>query len=67
MDAAFASIIVALIGTIGTVIVTVIQKLRKENKDDHATVHEALRDLHTDIKSVDQKLDNHIEWHLHKK
>lgn len=67
MDTALASIIVALIGTVGTVIVTVIQRLRKENRDDHATVREALRDLHVDIKNVDEKLDNHIDWHLKKK
>ncbi len=64
MDAAVASIIVAAIATIGSILITLIQQFRKENKKDHDTVMEAITGLHNDIKDVDKKLDGHIDWHL---
>lgn len=64
MDAAMASIVVASIVTIGSVIVAIIQQFRKENKKDHDSVMSALTELHSDIKDVDKKLDGHIDWHL---
>lgn len=67
MDTAIASIIVALIGTIGTVIVTVLQKFRNENKADHGAVMKVLEDLHSDVEAVDKKIDGHIIWHLNDK
>lgn len=67
MDAALASILVACIATMGTVVVALIEKFRKENKQDHDSVMTFLADLHEDVEKVDKKLDNHIHWHLDKK
>jgi hypothetical protein len=67
MDAAIASIIVACIATVGSVLVAMIQKFRIENRKDHGAVMEALKDLHGDIKEVDEKIDGHIVWHLNDK
>lgn len=67
VDAGIASIIVAVITVVGGVLVTIIEKLRKENKNDHNTVREILMDLHSDIEKVDDKLDKHISWHLDRK
>lgn len=64
MDTALASIAVAAIATIGSIIVTLIQQFRKENRKDHASVIDAITELHSDIKDVDKKLDGHIDWHL---
>jgi len=44
-----------------------IQKFRIENRKDHGAVMEALKDLHGDIKEVDEKIDGHIVWHLNDK
>lgn len=81
MDAALASIIVATIGTVGTVIVAILHKLMKTNASDHKSVRSLLDVVHGDIKRVDEhlsrvddhvqridgKIDNHIEWHLDEK
>lgn len=67
MDAGIASIIVAVITVVGGILVTIIEKLRRENKNDHNTVREILMDLHSDIEKVDDKLDKHINWHLDRK
>ena len=62
---------VGLLGVIITgifsVLVTLIQKARKENKQDHDMVYNSLQNLHDDVRSVGEKLDNHIDWHLDKK
>jgi hypothetical protein len=67
LNAALASIYVALIGVIGGIITTIIQKFRKENKNDHMMVRDILISLKEDINSVDGKLDEHIQWHLEEK
>lgn len=75
MDAGLASIIVALLTTVGGVIVAMIHKFRKENKEDHHVVRETLTmirndikedlsSIQNDVKDVHEKLDNHIDWHL---
>ena len=64
MDIGYASIIVAIVTTVGTVIVATIQKFRKENRDDHSKVVDALVSLKEDVKDIDKKLDGHIDWHL---
>jgi hypothetical protein len=60
------SIIVALVAGIFSVLVTLIQKTRKENKSDHNMVYSSLQDLKDDVRSVGDKLDGHIDWHLKK-
>lgn len=67
MDAALASIIVAVITAGSGIIVAFIQKFRKENREDHGAVMEAIKELHTDIHEVDEKIDSHIIWHLNDK
>lgn len=66
MSDAWASIIVSLIGVSGSVLLLFLSKLRKENKDDHNKVTSLLTILHDDVKEVDKKIDNHIDWHLNK-
>jgi hypothetical protein len=60
------SIIGVIIAGVFSVLVTLIQKTRKENKEDHNMVYDSLQNLHDDVRSVNEKLDNHIEWHLDK-
>jgi len=64
VDSAIASVIVALIASIGGILIAVIQKSRKENKNDHNMVKECIDLLRDDVKNVDHKLDNHMEWHM---
>jgi len=56
-------IVVALIG--GPLVI-IIQNLRKENSADHAVVRGLLESVVTQIDKVDDKLDNHILWHMAK-
>lgn len=51
-------ILVALIGSVGTVLAALVQAMRKENRDDHAVVADSLNRIET-------KLDDHITDHLH--
>lgn len=64
MSAAMSSIVVAAIAALGGVLIAIIEKLRKENKDDHNAVRELLIHLSEDIHHVEEKLDEHITWHL---
>lgn len=52
MDVAVASIIVAIVTTVGTVIVAYLNKVHKENRKDHAYVAESIKEMHGDIKEV---------------
>jgi len=67
MDSAVAAIIVALITTVGTVMVALFNSLRRENREDHNVVRSKLQELKDDVKHIDDKLDDHISWHLDKK
>jgi hypothetical protein len=60
------SIVAVVITGIFSVLVALIQKTRKENKQDHNLVYETLQNLHEDVRSVGEKLDDHIDWHLKK-
>lgn len=51
------AVIVAVIAAVGGVLAALVQGLRKENRDDHAMVGQALNRIET-------KLDNHIDDHL---
>lgn len=61
------AIIVALIAAVGGILAALVQKLRVENKNDHGIVASLLEQLHNDVEKVEDKLDNHIDWHLNKK
>ena len=51
------AIIVAVIAAVGGVLAALVQGMRKENRDDHAMVGQALN-------RIEVKLDNHIDGHL---
>lgn len=55
-----SSIVVAIIGLVGAIIVALIQKSRKENKSDHNIVAQLLEVVHHDVSKVEDKLD-HVE------
>ena len=44
-------------------VVVVLQKLRKENTDQHAQGQVLLRVIGNKVDKIGSKLDNHIGWH----
>lgn len=60
MDPVWIPVIVA---TISGPLVVVIQKLRKENTQQHAEGRALLERVADKVDSVGQKLDEHIGWH----
>ena len=60
MEAVWVPIVVALIT--GPVVV-VLQKLRKENSDQHAEGRALLERVADKVDGVATKLDEHIGWH----
>ncbi len=70
MSDAFATIIVALISTIGIIVVGLMQLFKKEarenaveNRQDHAIVQQQLRMIFKTVNKVDDKLDKHLSDH----
>ena len=70
MSDAFATIVVALISTIGVIIVGLMQLFKKEareaaieNRQDHAIVQQQLRMIFKSVNRVDDKLDKHLTDH----
>jgi len=70
MSDAFATIIVALISTVGVIIVGLMQLFKKEareaaieNRQDHAIVQQQLRMIYKTVNRVDDKLDKHLTDH----
>lgn len=77
MNEATASIIVAVIASLGSIIGILINKtknevkqtrehtelLREENRQDHAIVAGLLNKVIHDVHQIDAKLDDHIESH----
>lgn len=64
MNEAWASIVVAIIGVIGSVLAIQFQKLKRENRNDHGLVIRAITEVQDDVREVGKKLDGHIDWHL---
>ena len=60
MEPAWVPIIVALIT--GPVVV-VLQKLRKENTDQHNEGRILLKVIGSKVDKIGSKIDNHIGWH----
>jgi len=60
METILVPIVVAVIG--GPLVV-VIQKLRKENSDQHAEGRALLERVADKVDGVSTKLDEHIGWH----
>jgi hypothetical protein len=64
MNEAWASIIVAIIGLVGSALAIQFQRLKKENRNDHGLVIRAITEVQDDVREVGKKLDGHIDWHL---
>jgi hypothetical protein len=64
LSSVWVPIIVAII--MGPVVV-VLQKLRKENTEQHAEGRILLRMIGNKVDKIGSKLDNHIGWHDGKK
>jgi len=60
LSSVWVPIIVAVI--MGPVVV-ILQKLRKENTDQHNQGQVLLRVIGTKVDKIGSKLDNHIGWH----
>jgi len=63
MEPVWVTIIVAFI--VGP-LVAVIQGLRKENTEQHNESRVLLEQVVQKVDKVDDKLSNHIDWHLNK-
>lgn len=74
---AIAIIIAASIGAFGTIIAGLItlivsfRQMSKKNADDHGVVQQKLEgikedvsEIKNDVKSVDNRIDQHIQWHV---
>jgi len=55
-----------VVAIIGGPLVVVVQKLRSENTSQHAEARALLHRVADKVDKVDDKLDNHITWHLTK-
>lgn len=60
MEAVVVPIVVALIS--GPLVI-LMQKLRKENSDQHAQGQILLKVLGAKVDKIGSKIDNHIGWH----
>jgi hypothetical protein len=67
MNEAWASIVVAVIGLVGSGLALQFQRLKKENRNDHDLVIRAITEVQDDVREVGKKLDGHIDWHLKEK
>jgi len=70
MDNEMAMILVAVITTVGGILVALIQSLRKENRDDHEVVAWSLERLaviaertEDKVDTVKDELEEHLTWH----
>lgn len=63
MENGIAMIVVALVTTVGAVIVAVIQLFKKESRGDHALVLNELRFVNKSLGRVEDKVDDHLVWH----
>lgn len=69
MDPALASIIVAIIGTVGTLLGIAIKEfksMKRKNTEDHGQVMTRLDKVQSSVDHVAERLDDHIDWHLKK-
>ena len=70
MDPAIASIIVAVIGAVATLLGVAVHEFRdmkNKNSADHGAVMIKLNKVQTSVDKVGERLDDHIDWHLTKK
>lgn len=70
MDPAIASIVVAVIGAVTSLLGLAIKEfrsMRKENRADHGAVMIKLNKVQKSVDRVSDRLDDHIDWHLDSK
>jgi hypothetical protein len=70
MNDAWAVVIASLITAVSGIFLGLIssfKKMHKENRDDHGQVMKKLDNVVEGLDSVSERLDGHIDWHLHKK
>ena len=70
MNDAWAIVIASLITAISGIFIAAVssfKKMHKENREDHGQVMEKLDNVVDGLDSVSERLDGHIDWHLHKK
>ena len=70
MNDAWAVVIASLITAVSGILLGLIssfKKMHKENREDHGQVMKKLDNVVEGIDSVSERLDGHIDWHLHKK
>ena len=69
MDPALATIVVAVITTVGGLVglsIKEFRSMRKSNNEDHGAVMRKLDNVQTGVDKVAERLDDHIDWHLKK-
>lgn len=69
MDPAIASIVVAVIGLVGTITGIAIKEfkdMKTKNSADHGAVMLKLNKVQDSVDKVGERLDDHIDWHLKK-
>ena len=59
-------ILVALLGG-GGPLMWFLTRFDKRNTDQHAANMTLLKEIKTDIETIDSRLDKHIDWHLDNK
>jgi len=74
MDVSFSQVLAVLAVLLGTALTVLVEKVRKENSKDHASVnnrlgeiHNDIKDVRTDVRNVNERLTDHIEWHAERK
>lgn len=50
----------------GGLLVALIERTRRENNRDHARNSELLHSIDRKVDKIDDRINNHIEWHLDK-
>lgn len=69
MDPALASIVVAVIGVLGSfggLAIKEFRAMKKSNSEDHGQVMARLDKVQSSVDHVSERLDDHIDWHLTK-
>ena len=70
MNDAWAVVIASLITAISGIFIAAVstfKKMHQENREDHGKVMQKLDNVVDGLDSVSERLDGHIDWHLHKK
>ena len=64
LDQGLALVFAALVAGGASILVAIIQQFRRENREDHGRVRDALNHISTTMKRVEGKVDSHLDWHI---